>query len=259
MVRFINSNGTRLAYRELGQGTETMILLHGWVDRHERMLPLATQFSKRYRVIAMDVRGHGQSDKPVHDYQLPTLADDVAALCSQRGIRKPLIVGHSLGGTIAMEVAARHPGIPGAIVALEGVVLIPAPVRKAILPLREALGGPHWKNGMQGFVRSNFLPTDDQRLRDATLKELDRLPVHVHTGIFDSVMAWDAEQAVRRCKVPTLYIEGGSGLSDLAKFQALCPQLITGKTVGLGHNQMIATPEQVSTMIDRFTLVSHKK
>ncbi|MBC7806082.1 MAG: alpha/beta hydrolase [Akkermansiaceae bacterium] len=258
MVRFIHSNGARLAYQEAGQGIETMILVHGWVDRHETMLPLAARFAKRYRVIAVDLRGHGLSEKTEKGYGIPSLADDIAETCRQLHVRKPILVGHSLGGTIALEVAARHPDLPRAVVALEGVILMPESVRAATRPLGEALRGPHWKDAMRGFIQSNSLPTDDRQLIDTAMREFERLPRHVHTGIFDAVTGWDAEQAARKCRVPILYVDAGSGLSDLAKFQALCPRLVTGKTVGVGHNQMIATPEQVTAMIERFVIVSLK-
>ncbi|MBC8138934.1 MAG: alpha/beta hydrolase [Fibrella sp.] len=259
MVRFIYSDGARIAYRETGQGAETVILLHGWADRHERMLPLAMRLDRRYRVIAMDLRGHGLSDRTQRGYSIPDLAEDVTELCGQLGVRKPLIVGHSLGGAIALEVAACRPRLPRAVVALEGVILIPEPVRAATKPLGQALCGPFWKDAMRGFVRSSFLPTDDKSLLEAAMRELHFIPQHVHINIFNAMMGWDAGQAVRNCRVPTLYIDAGSGLSDLKKFQALCPQLIVGRTVGMGHNQMLATPEQVSAMIDRFTAVALKR
>jgi pimeloyl-ACP methyl ester carboxylesterase len=109
---FFEVNGVRLHYVEAGQGTP-VILVHGLAcDQVPNwMLPRVFQkLSRRYRVIAMDIRGHGKSDKP-HDparYGLE-LVDDVVRLLDHLGIAKAHVVGYSLGGFITLKLALRHP------------------------------------------------------------------------------------------------------------------------------------------------------
>jgi pimeloyl-ACP methyl ester carboxylesterase len=255
-VKFLNRNGVKLAYTQTGSGQKHLLLVHGWVDRFETLNALITHFARRYRVTAIDLRGHGSSDKPTQGYDISTLADDLNWMCQQLGIRQTLVVGHSLGGSIALELAARHPQLTTAVVALEGIILPPAPVLEGIKPLGEALRSKAWLEAMRGFVDSGFLPTDDASLKKAAQLELEKIPQHVHVGVFDGMMGWDAAAAARACKKPVLYVDAGSGLCDLERFQMLCPQLMVGKTVGVGHNQLVATPEQASAMIDRFVVVS---
>lgn len=77
-------------------------------------------------MISVDLRGHGESDKPEQDYIMGGYADDIAWLCSELAAAKPVIIGHSMGGVIAFEVAARYPGLPGAVVAVvEGMSSAP--------------------------------------------------------------------------------------------------------------------------------------
>lgn len=258
MVRFLARNGVRLAYEEIGQrtsGAQTIVLIHGWTDRHELLLPMAKHFQGRYRVLAVDLRGHGQSDKPATGYQIRTLADDVAAICQHIGATRYHLVGHSLGGAVALEIAARYPDRVRSVSEIEGVIVVPAAFREGFKPLGEALRGPKWKEAIRGFIDSCYLPTDDPALRQYSHRELDRLPQHVHTGIYDAVMSWDAESAARAWKGPLLYIEGGSGLTDLTRLKTLCPALMVGQTIGIGHMQMIGAPAQVLPMLDRFLVV----
>jgi pimeloyl-ACP methyl ester carboxylesterase len=255
-VKFLNRNGVNLAYTQTGSGQKHILLVHGWVDRFETLKALTSHFAQRYRVTAVDLRGHGSSDKPKEGYGIPNLADDLHWMCQQLGIRQTLVVGHSLGGSIALELAARHPQLLTAVVALEGVILLPAPLLEGIKPLGEALRSKAWLEAMRGFVDSGFLPTDDVALKKAAYAELEKIPQHVHIGVFDGMMGWDAEAAARACKKPVLYVDAGSGLSDLERFRTLTPQLTVGKTVGVGHNQLVATPQQANAMIDRFVAVS---
>lgn len=67
---------------------------------------------------------------------------------------------------------------------------------------------------------------------------------------------WDAEPALRACRMPLLHVDAGSNLADLDRLAAVCPQVQVSCTVGVGHNQMLATPDQVAAMIDRFVYVA---
>jgi pimeloyl-ACP methyl ester carboxylesterase len=109
---FFEANGVRLHYVEAGQGTP-LILVHGLACDHVAnwMLPRVFQkLSKRYRVIALDNRGHGKSDKPYDPAQYGLeLVDDIVRLMDHLGIAKAHVVGYSLGGFITLKLALRHP------------------------------------------------------------------------------------------------------------------------------------------------------
>jgi pimeloyl-ACP methyl ester carboxylesterase len=105
-------DGVALAYETRDQGAPPILLVHGWTCDHTYFAPQAEHFSRSHRVISVDLRGHGESDKPEQDYTLAGYADDIAWLCGQLATGKPVIIGHSMGGVITFEVAARHPG-PG--------------------------------------------------------------------------------------------------------------------------------------------------
>jgi pimeloyl-ACP methyl ester carboxylesterase len=109
---FFQVNGIRLHYVEAGQGTP-VILVHGLACDHvpNWMLPRVFQrLSRKYRVIALDNRGHGKSDKPYEPAQYGLeLVDDVVRLMDHLGIAKAHVVGYSLGGFITLKLALRHP------------------------------------------------------------------------------------------------------------------------------------------------------
>ena len=109
---FFEANGVRLHYVEAGQGTP-VILVHGLACNHATNWKAPRVFqrlSKRYRVIALDNRGHGKSDKPYDPAQYGLeLVDDVVRLMDHLGIAKAHVVGYSLGGFITLKLALRHP------------------------------------------------------------------------------------------------------------------------------------------------------
>lgn len=93
-----------------------LVLLHGIGSRHVSWLPVVDDLARDFRLVMPDARGHGASDQPVAGYLLPDYAADLQGLRSALGLDRPAIVGHSLGGLIALTWAVVHPAAARAIV-----------------------------------------------------------------------------------------------------------------------------------------------
>ncbi|MDR3639212.1 MAG: alpha/beta fold hydrolase [Isosphaeraceae bacterium] len=104
----IFANGRRLFYEEFGAG-EPLVFLSGLGGDHRAFSVPVRHFSAQYRAIAFDARDVGQSDRAEAPYSTADLADDVAGLLDALDLAPAHIVGHSLGGLVAQELALRHP------------------------------------------------------------------------------------------------------------------------------------------------------
>jgi len=107
--RFADLGGYRMAYREWGDAsaTQTVILVHGITSSALSWVRVAPRLAAQARVIAVDLRGHGDSDKPPTGYRLADQADEVAGLCAALNLGQVAVIGHSWGGVIALLLAAR--------------------------------------------------------------------------------------------------------------------------------------------------------
>ena len=250
-------DGVKLFYEDTGQGDPPFVFIHGWTCDHTYFAPQAEHFSPRHRVVSVDLRGHGQSDAPEQDYAMSVFADDVAALVTDLGLTKPIVAGHSMGGVVALEMAARHPDLVGGVVMLDSPVLLPDALRPTLLGLIDGLKSPGYKDVQRSFVEGMlFSPTDDPTVKGRVLDEMGRAPQHVMASCFDGMAAWDAEAAAKACKVPALYVGAENVIADVARFKELCPQLMVGQTVGAGHFHQLLVPDQVNAMVERFTALS---
>jgi pimeloyl-ACP methyl ester carboxylesterase len=108
-MKYLDLHGERLAYLDEGGG-EVILLLHGIAGSSQTWTSLVGLLSRDYRVIAPDLRGHGHSTKPRSDYSLGALSVLVRDILDELGIPRATIVGHSLGGGIAMQFVYQHPG-----------------------------------------------------------------------------------------------------------------------------------------------------
>jgi pimeloyl-ACP methyl ester carboxylesterase len=251
----VRCNGTDVAYDDAGEGGPPIVLVHGGAFCDRRYMgPLFTHFSKRHRVIAPDLRGHGESERvgPISNEQF---ADDLAALCRHLALDSPVVIGHSTGGHAALELAGRHADVPSAVVLLDIGPLEWAPDKQqANRGLASLLRGENGK-GVLRQVASAMLPEREPFLGRAEL--LDRVgsaSPDVFADLIESDLAWDARAAAARVPTPTptLLIVSDHPLVDLEEFRSHCSHALVARTVGSGHFHQLVVPDQINAMIERF-------
>ncbi|HVN84159.1 MAG TPA: alpha/beta hydrolase [Candidatus Binatia bacterium] len=256
-MRRVSRDGVALCYEAVGAGAPALLFVHGWCCDHTYFAPQVDYFLRTHRIVAVDLRGHGESDKPQQDYTMPAFADDLAWLCEQLRVERPVVVGHSMGGVIALALAARHPYVPAAIVTVDSPILAPAAIVEAISPFLAALRSPQFREAQRMFVSDRLFHPDDDPARKARITEaMAQAPQHVMASAFENIFAFDHAQAAAACKIPWLALYAADPISDLVRLRQLCPQLVVGQTVGAGHFHQLEVPEQVNAMIARFLRVS---
>jgi pimeloyl-ACP methyl ester carboxylesterase len=144
---FITVNGIRLHYVEEGQG-ELVILLHGFPEFWYGWRKQIPVLSKKYRVVAPDMRGYNLSDKPkgIQNYKIEILASDIAALVKALGEEQAIIAGHDWGGAVAWAVATLHPQVVKKLAVLN--ICHPSEMKKALMGFNLA----QWKKSYYIFL-----------------------------------------------------------------------------------------------------------
>lgn len=104
----VPANGVTLHVTESGTGSP-ILLVHGWMGSAYHWRHVMPLLSDRHRVVALDVRGYGDSDKPYSGYDGETISEDLLQLCSAIGLDRPIVVGHDMGALPALLLAAKHP------------------------------------------------------------------------------------------------------------------------------------------------------
>jgi pimeloyl-ACP methyl ester carboxylesterase len=218
----IDAGGVRLSSFVVGQG-EPLLLLHGLGATKITWTPLLTRLAERRRLIVPDLPGHGDSEKPRGDYSPRFHARIVRHLLDELGIERTGVVGNSLGGRIALELALRSPGRVESLVLLDPSVpglrwryilglarIIPSEVMAIPFPLRdrwvqvgirrlfahpERLSPEAYSLAANEFIRVNR----DPRARMAFLASLRHIVTERPDVFFPSL---------RRVKHPTLVVFG---------------------------------------------------
>ena len=117
--KYTTVNGIKLHYVEGGSG-KPLICLPGWPQTWYSLQPVAMQLTKEYRVIIIDLRGMGTSEKPESGYDKKTMATDIQQLVLHLGFDKVSLMGHDIGGMVAMSFAFNFPKSTEKLIVLDG-------------------------------------------------------------------------------------------------------------------------------------------
>jgi pimeloyl-ACP methyl ester carboxylesterase len=249
----ITRDGIKLAYEERGTGTPAFVLIHGWTCDRSYFAPQAEHFGKRHRVVSVDLRGHGESDKPRGNYPITAYADDIAHLIDQLKLGKVIAVGHSMGGITVLQLAAAYPDRVAGIVMVDPAPLtFPPELRAGVEAMVNAIEAGDQGPRRQFIENHLFLPTSDRALVKRVADQMCSAPDHVAAAAMRGILAFDGVGTAARCKVPALHIAATPPLNPPHLMSQWMPTVVNGMTVGAGHfNQLEAAP-QMNAMIEAF-------
>jgi pimeloyl-ACP methyl ester carboxylesterase len=246
-------DGVRIHYEEAGSGGPPLLFVHGWCCDHGYFQPQFDHFAGAHRVVAIDQRGFGASDRPEHEYSIEGFADDVGWLCGQLGLERPVIVGHSLGGAVALATAARFPELPSGIVLCDPGILFPAPALEGLRGFVDALASDGYLESARGMISTAlFIEGDDPERKRRIVDAMSATPQHVMHSAFKNLIAFDSEAAAKACSVPALMIDAEPPIADTEHTRAAWPSVLRRQTLGAGHFHQLEVPDQVNALIEGF-------
>ena len=253
---FADLADVRLYYERAGKGAPELLFVSGWCCDHTAFAPQVEHFARTHAVTTFDLRGVGQSGQTDGGYSIPELADDVAALCAAVGIERPVVVGHSLGGMIAVELGGRHPSLPSALVLVDPGPIDPLPATVEFFRgFAKELEGPDGEAIRRDYVHD--MGARDEETERWIVELMCAVPQPVAAAVIRGVSEWNGREPFARCTLPVLLLRAQlAEETDLLRLRRLKPDLEVGLTVGAGHFHQIEVPEQVNAMIERFLALS---
>jgi pimeloyl-ACP methyl ester carboxylesterase len=258
-------DGETLAYIDTGNPTgPPVVLIHGYTDSARDWVPLMPYLSKRFRLVLVDIRGHGQSSKPECCYTRLDFAYDIKLLLDSLGIRRADIVGHSLGSIIAQTFAEYWPEKTRRVVLIASTGGRPpgmappkfdfaADIRKLKEPIEP-------DSPFMIAWWDSPTPVDPDFIRRQR-KDAAGIPLRVWLAVLDQGLPsdnlfGDLQSTLPKLKAPTLLIWGSKDPIMEEPMRKTLIDALPGAEVkifdGLGHNPFWEDPQGVAAVVNGF-------
>ena len=236
-----------------GQGSLPVLLVHSLAGNAGQWTDQLGHLRRTRRAVAPDLRGHGRSEPPGDgDYSLAGMADDVAAVAETLGFQRFVLVGHSMGGGVALTYAGRHPDRVAGLVLLDPIgdgKQIPPAEAQAFLAGIES----NYDSTVQAYWTSIAGP--DSAIRERLLADLRSTHQAAVTAILREVMRFDPDPALARYAGPRLSIV--TPHNDMPFSLHRLGRGFSHRVVeGTGHWIQLDKPEVVNRLLDDF--LNHK-
>ena len=214
-------------YRVQGGGTPTLVFVHCWSGNQTYWEAQVSHFPPYYRVVTLDLAGHGKSGLNRKNWTISAFAQDVVAVVDELDLDEVVLIGHSLGGAVVLEAAIQIPERLSALVGVDTLFdkwarLSPQQREQFLVPFRT-----NFIETTRNWVRHNlFLPTSDATLVDWVAADMSAAPPEVGSASMDALYEWgkkDFPEALERLRTRVFMIQAESNAQNLEVVESFAP------------------------------------
>lgn len=250
----------KISYGAVGTG-DPVLLLHGQgAHANDWSLQIAA-LSKKYRVFFPDMRGHGGSSGPKGPYTMAMLAADMAGFCRSLSLPPCHVIGHSLGGAVALQLALDAPALVRSVSVVNSAVQV---TRSCVQVTRSWLVSQLIRlsirtQGMPGFARLNFryhLPDSDQEpLRKRLLETMGSNSADGYLASQAALDGWNVTQRLGEIRCPVLVVHSDKDLIPIAGKKLIAEKVQRGRLIIIEKSRHLVLwdqPERLNAVLLEF-------
>jgi len=197
-----SADGVPIRYHAEGRGEPALVFIHGWSGDRSHWAEQVTRFSADREVIALDLAGHGDSGRDRYSWTIESLGEDVRAVVLALDLKRVILVGHSLGGPVALAAASRMQGRVAAVVGVDAF----HDVERRLDSGRAAALVERWEKDFAGTAKEFLdavLPKDcDPALRERLQAQLAAAPPDSALALLRAQFDYDLAAAFEHAGAP---------------------------------------------------------
>lgn len=241
----VSADGVPIHYRIEGQGDYTLVFVHGWCTDMSYWDAQIPSFRVYYRVVTLDLAGHGRSGKDRRDWTMEAFGQDVAAVVNTLDLRNVILIGHSMGGAVILEAARL---LPERVIGLVGVdtfsdiYLAPFSAQQievTLEPFRQ-----DFMEGIRRYVLENYFRfSSSERLKRRVILEMSDTPEAIGIACLEQLLLYDAEPTLQQLSIPVRSINADRPLVYFRRIRTNTESFTNKFLSNVGHFLMIEQPE----------------
>lgn len=242
-------DGVTLVYSVCGKGEPALVFVHGGLADRTFWDAQLQAFGTRYRVIALDLAGHGESGTDRSRWGVPAFGGDVRAVIRAEKVKKAILFGNSLGGPVAVEAALLLPRQVLAVVGVDTFKRIDAAFPAEEIRARAEAFRKDWAGSVKAMTRMLFHPDADPEVVAEAERRMARTAPEAAYRMLLSLAGYDMAASVRRMTVPLWAINGDLHPTEVQENLKVKADFKVIVMPHMGHYPMLERPEDFNHRI----------
>jgi pimeloyl-ACP methyl ester carboxylesterase len=247
----MSADEVSIRYTVAGKGEPALVFVHGWSCDKSYWEAQVGHFSKSYRVITLDLAGHGDSGLERHAWTIEAFAEDVVAVVKTLDLERIILVGHSMGGSVNLEAAQRIPERVIGIIGVDTYHSLEPKFTKEQIDQFLALFKDDFPVMTKNFVRSMFPHDADTSLVERVASDMAAAPAEVAIGAMTSYLNYDPSQALEGSQIPIYCINSDKFPTDVDTAKRLAHSFEVEIVAGRGHFLMMEDPKTFNRLLEK--------
>ncbi|MCP4219635.1 MAG: alpha/beta hydrolase [bacterium] len=195
-------DGIPLAYDVQGKGDTALVFVHCWCCNRSFWENQVPHFVKKYKVVTLDLAGHGDSGKNRDKWTIQAYAQDVAVVINELKLKKVVLIGHSMGGSVCVEAAGLMSGKVAGVIAVDTLQNVEQKVTKEQFQAFTAAMRKDFVTGTRNFLEMYmFVPQTPAAVKKRTISTMTSAPSEVGLQSMESLFFMDLAGAVKKAGV----------------------------------------------------------
>lgn len=243
------TDGVEIVYSVAGKGEPALVFVHGGLANRGFWDSQLKEFGSRYRTIALDLAGHGESGANRTKWGLPEFGADVKAVVDAEKAKKVIIFGNSLGGPVAVEAALLLPGRVLGVVGVDTFQVLEGVITAEEMQQRAEYFEKDYPGALKTMVGMLFHKDADPVLIADAEKRMAGTPPAAAKAMFLGMAGYDEEAAVHRLEAPLRAINGDLYPTDVEANRRIKPDFDGVIMKHMGHYPMLERPEEFNRLV----------
>ena len=247
-----SSDGVEIIYYEKGAGNKTLLFIHGYGCNSKYWWAQLQHFSKNYRVISIDIGGHGQSGTNRDDYTMANFGADVVAVMNQENIEQSYLIGHSMGGPVALEAAVVLQDRVTAIIGVDTFHNIAkAPASPFVKLMVNTMFRFRQSSSTNDAVTKQFREDANLDLKNWVSQKAETTDPRASRGSLSSIIAMDYPTQLKKINVPIITLNSRFWMdTEVEEGQKEYSKYEVSFIDGVGHYVMMEKPTYFNKWLD---------
>lgn len=258
----LDKNGVKLAYYLYGEGEPTLVFVVAWIGSAELWIPQVDYFSQNFKMVTVDMRGAGESDKPADNYTIDLFVDDLNSIIEELPEKNIVLIGESMGAQIAIKYATAYPEKVSKLVLISATPKIvasddfphgfPLEVSQRLVTFFQE----SYSRGMKTFIKFVFPEAGTEYLKKLAFEVCQKTTKEIAINCLSNFLKEDLRPLLGKINIPTLIIHGENDRLMLLEAAKYLHENIPGSIMYIfkdkGHAPSITAADKFNKILEEF-------